>query len=845
MRTYFGQFPNISQRRPGHAGVTLCAASAALLATVFLVPPSPCTALQQFTTAATHYDSLRLNSFAPPVEARQLGLRRTTSRRRTSTGKRTTTRRPSPTGFIALGMAEPVSGYVALSVLPALEPGFPVDFYVDGEAVDAGYPDGARWNTLPFPDGVHTVRARVELLDGRVLELAQPRRVNVSNLLFSTTIQTTWDEETADPGGRRDVRIDISPYAAAGISSMVLWVDGRSVTLDYHGRKPDGRKTTLGSDPSAAVHSCTYGNHTARLRISDARGRTRESRHFFYVPPPPPVVSMTSPEDGRIYHRSLTVSGTARARARGARITSVEISVNRSSIMLVSTAGGPFSKLLNLSLVVPGPEFDIIIIAKDSAGGYASASRTVRVASSPQLAYAPYVKLPHTSTVRMHALDGTKLLYSAEDSDGGSTTHVHDLATGSTVALQGSAAWSYDGQAWSFAGDATYITVYRGRDCASASCVLRWDASGALTNLTAANPLKPGGGEYGEQDPHAKPEKVVSTSLLRCALQSFTAYDPASGSFEVIPGPRGLEPRIQFDFYTNGTGLDLFYSPQRNWMACAQWGVELMHWSSGTNATTLVSDDVAPGPPGVRTDGRRVAWIAGDRRSLVVMPAPEGPQEIVSRNVSSFALEDGVLAWCETPTSDSIVIKASAEGPAVTLQSRPTSEGDNDWCDVRAAGGLVAHAGPGVGIAVWSPAEGNRKVLDFLPPQWFFSGSRLVFRVGDKTLYSIPVRHAKSMVTPTPRALRTVHNPTRIENPATTIPLRVANVMGTPKNPALNASRSVNERSRSRCDRIVCRSSAREAGRRPASTESSCAQARYCAVAWRDCRFLYAYDRAR
>ncbi|KAI9026723.1 hypothetical protein DFJ74DRAFT_661740 [Hyaloraphidium curvatum] len=484
----------------------------------------------------------------------------------------------------------------------------------------------------------------------------------------------------------------------------------------------------------AELQAVSSGNHTARLRIRDKRGLARESRHHFYLSGPPPVVQLTSPEAGRIYYGSVTVSGTASARARGTRIVSVEVSVPGYGNVLIATSAGPFSKQINLDPSFPGLA-NFIVFAQDSTGAFGSVEASIQVASSPQLAYAPYGKLPH-ATSYLRAVDGTKVPYFAEDPGGKPTNHVLDLATGASVDLQGSTiAIDSTGLGWSFAGGAAYTSVARGPNCTLASCVLRWDASGGVANLTEANPIKPAGDDYGELTPKAKPGRVVAASVRGCASAGFTAYDPASGIL-TMPGPEGLEPSFEFDFYPNGTDVELYITPQRSWTCFgAPTRTVLLRSSSATNATTRISDDVAVGRPAVGTDGQRVAWKAGDGHSLVVMPAPEGRQETVSINATAFALADGVLAWCETPTPDTVVVKASvAGGPAVTLQSTPSFE-----CDVKATSGLVAYAGTAWGIHVWSPSSGDRKVLDFVPDPWLFSGSRIVFLQGYVTLYSISV----------------------------------------------------------------------------------------------------------
>jgi hypothetical protein len=272
--------------------------------------------------------------------------------------------------------------------------------------------------------------------------------------------------------------------------------------------------------------------------------------------------------------------------------------------------------------------------------------------------------------------------------------------------------------------------------------VYLWSGSGAVTNLSSANPYSRasniGGGWAYDLLPVLRGDhvlwvndKAADTGAATSATGRYTLHQISTGTYTRIGVPTGVNylGNNAYDFSVNGGVVDFWFWGQTGGEGTASQ-FDIFRWRSDTGLSTRItsggSRQIYP-----QVDGARAAWqqspVGGSSDGSFALTATAlssvAPASLAAK-ATSFQLRDGVLAWVETPTTTSRALKASAGSTTSTLSNLSTAT------LLANGGGRVAY-GEGGKTYTWTASTSQTTLrLDTAPGQVFIAGGALVFTVG-------------------------------------------------------------------------------------------------------------------
>ena len=631
----------------------------------------------------------------------------------------TVTAPPVPPAIV-LGQTEPLSGSVRLSLTGTVTGA--VTWYADlrllgsGNAADA---HSITWNTTGVANGEHQLLARIQPAEGSATDLR--RTVTVSN--STVTINTTVSGTTGL------INVDVRATSPAGITSVSARFDGVDAgTLTqpnacsrYCGGTNDVFRFTV----DAALAGS--GSHSMVITARDAAGGTRSDTVDVPISNAPGL-SLSAPADGAIVFGTLRVEGSFTSDKPGA----VTVTARLGDLQFLSTSSGSFSGSYDLTGVTPGA-YPLTVRATDSTGQVSQIQRNIVVTSSAARAYTPVFALPAGG--KLLAAEGLHVLYTPGD---GSVLMRH-LTQGTEVILTNASSIQY-AAGWQV--DAGRAVAYgKGTDCVL-YCVYLWSASGAVTNLSNANPYSRasniGGGWAYDLHPVLRGDhvlwvndKAADTGVVTSATGRYTLHQISTATYTRIGVLTGVNyvGNNAYDFSVGSGVVDFWFWGQTGGEGTASQ-FDMFRWRSESGLTTRIttggSRHIYP-----QVDGTRAAWqqspVGGSSDgsfSLTVTALASVAPVSMSAKATSFQLRDGVLAWMEAPTATSRALKASAGSIPSTLSSLSTAT------LLATGGGQVAY-GEGGKTYSWAASTGQSTLrLDTAPGQLFMAGGAMVLTVG-------------------------------------------------------------------------------------------------------------------
>jgi len=623
---------------------------------------------------------------------------------------------PATMPTILVDRAEPVSGTVQLSLQSATAFAA-VSWYSDLRLLGAGAAAAGNpiaWNTGLETEGPHLVLARIQAATDSTLELRRTIAVANAGLALDVTVSGTTgtinvDAKASAPRGivRVEASFDGTPLPAlTAPNACSIFCVGVN---DLYRFSIDSR--TAGS-----------GSHTMVITAIDSAGNRAQR----VVPVPianPPVLAVDSPADGTFALGTLAVTGTARSDRPGA----VTVTASLGDVPFLQTTTSPFNGSFSLAGVTPGA-YTLTVRATDSTGLATVQQRTITVASSAATAYTPLLTLGANG--QLLAADGDRIVYRGQDG----AVRLRDVAAGSEVVLNFAGALA-SASNWQLDGSTTYVAA-RGRDCVNV-CIFQWNASGAIRNLTNANPHSVTdqvvGGRTLDEWPVARGGRVIWVNQAAMGSSRYTLFDAAANTFTRIPQPPGTGTlgNWRYDFAIVG-GVVRFYFYAQTGGEGSSATFEIFGWRSDTQATERLTFD-AQRSAYPQTDGVRIAWsrtppggTLDGLEALVVRSITAGAgASVVSTAMAPFTLRDGVLAWREVPNPGLRVIKGYTASGAVTTISQTASSVLHE-----VGGGYVIYGELGKALS-WNSGSGASLLrIDSAPGTVLVSGSRMYFTMG-------------------------------------------------------------------------------------------------------------------
>ena len=612
---------------------------------------------------------------------------------------------------ITLDKAEPLSGTVQLSLSGTVSGA--VSWYVDLALLGngSGSNNALNWNTTTVSNASHLVVARIQTAPGAYQDVR--RTITVSN--SSVTLSA------AASGTSGSIFVDARASSTYGITRVTGTFDsGATVTL---------------ASPNACSRFCTGSNdiyrfvvdaatagsgyHSMLVTASDASG----SSQSLTVPVPvsnAPTVTVLSPADGSFAFGSLGVVGTASTDKTGG----LTLTAKLGDVTFLNTTQTSFGTSFDLAGVAAG-SYTLTVTATDATGLATSVTRQILVTSSAALAYSSRFTLP--AGAQLMAADGTQVLYSTADG-----ARVRDLLSGSeiTLANAGSISSATD---WQLSGGRAYVQG-KGSDCII-TCIYQWDATGAVLNLSNANPYSAtgsvSGGRSYDLHPVARNGYVLWVNWAGTNPGGYTLYDVAANSYRQILAPAGFNyiGNISYDFALVG-GVVHFYGWGQTGGDGTASTFDLFKWKSDTGTSVRLTSDsrrnIYP-----QTDGVRVAWqaspIGGNADgsvTLLTQPLAGGSSSSVSATATSqFLLRDGVLAWVEG-SNNTKAVKAATVSQTTTLAAISTAV-------LQATGGGQVIYSQGGKLYNWNSVTGTSTLrLETAPGTVLVAGGALIFNMG-------------------------------------------------------------------------------------------------------------------
>ena len=625
---------------------------------------------------------------------------------------------PTPPPEIRIDRAEPVTGTATLSIQAASA--YPaVTWFSDLRLLGPGAASTGNpiaWNTGTETDGPHLVLARIQAATDSFIEVRRTIAVSNAGLALDVTVS----------GTTGTINVDARASAPRGIVRVEASFDGTPLP------------------PLTAPNACSIfcvgvndlyrfvvdsraagsGSHTMVITAIDSAGNRAQR----VVPVPianPPVLALETPADGSFALGTLSVAGTARSDRPGA----VTVTASLGDVPFLTTAASPFTGSFSLAGVTPGA-YTLTVRATDSTGLATVQQRTITVASSAATAYTPLLTLGPAG--QLLAADGDRIVYRGADG----AVRRRDVGTGTEVVLNFAGALG-SASNWQLDGLLTYVSA-RGADCVNV-CVFQWNASGAIRNLTNANPHsvtdQVTGGRTLDQWPVARGGRAIWVNQAGSGSSRYTLFDAEANTFTRIAQPpgTGVLGNWRYDFAIVGGVVRFFFYAQTGGEGTSAT-FEIFAWRSDTQATERLTFD-AQRSAYPQTDGVRVAWSRtppggqpdGYETLLVRSIAAGAGASVVSAAMAPFILRDGVLAWREVPNPGLRVIKGYTASGAVTTISQSASSVLHDT-----GGGQVIYGELGKAWSWNSLTDARTLRIDSAPNTVLVSGGRMYFTMGEQ-----------------------------------------------------------------------------------------------------------------
>ena len=627
---------------------------------------------------------------------------------------------PAVPPAISLDQIEPLSGSVKLSLTGTVTGA--VTWYADLRLLGSGNASDGNsiaWNSVGVTNGEHQILARIQPTAGTATEVRRTVTVANSSIALSAGVS----------GTTGSINIDVRATSTFGITRVAAKFDGAdfgSLTQPnacsrFCGGSNDVYRFTVDAAQAGS------GPHTMVITATDASSSTRSLTVDVPVSNAPGL-ALTSPADGALVFGSLRVTGTATSDKPSAVTTTARLG----DVEFLSSTASSFTGSFDLSGLTPG-NYTLTVRSTDGTGQISQIQRGVVVTSSAALAYTPVFTLPTGGNLL--AADGNQVLYSSGDG----SVLLRDLVAGAEVTLNGASSIQYV-SGWKLdAGRA--VAFGKGTDCLL-YCVYLWSSSGSRTNLTNPNPYSQasniGGGWAYDLHPQIHGDyvlwvndKAADAGVATSATGRYTLFRISTGTYTRIGVPSGVNyvGNNEFDFAVNAGTVDFWFWGQTGGEGTSSQ-FDIFRWKSDTGTTTRITNgsrrNIYP-----LVDGTRAAWqqspVAGSADntfSLLASALTGGTPSTLADRAIQFRLKDGVLAWMETPTTTSKVLKASAGGSTRTLSSLSTAN------LLANGGGWVVYAEAGKAYS-WNSATGAAKPrLDVAPSQAYAAGGAMVFTVG-------------------------------------------------------------------------------------------------------------------
>jgi subtilisin family serine protease len=242
-----------------------------------------------------------------------------------------------------------------------------VQFYAGTRLLGTDYtsPYSVSWNTAAEPVGAYTLTTRAYDNAGNV-EVSPPVNVTVARDTTAPTVSIT--SPSAGATVRGSVTVQASATDNAQVSRVEYFVDGSLIGTS------SSSPYAISWNPSAVAD----GDHTLTARAYDPFGNVGISAGVVVTVArdvTPPTVSVTSPTEGAIVNRYVTLSVNA---ADDYLMSRVEFFVDGTSVG--STSSGPSYGILWDSQKVTNGAHTLVARAYDSAGNVGvSATRSITV----------------------------------------------------------------------------------------------------------------------------------------------------------------------------------------------------------------------------------------------------------------------------------------------------------------------------------------------------------------------------------------------------------------------------------------------------------------------------------
>jgi hypothetical protein len=595
---------------------------------------------------------------------------------------------------LLVDQADPLTGVVTLSVSEAAS-ARSVEYFVDLQSIgmtSVGPSFPVEWNTATATDGNHLLIAHVDLGPGLRVELRRSVLVDNPNVAISLLI------------GTRISGIAVLSAVAtsdAGIQSVEYFVNGASIGF--------ASLAQVGTwNISLDTRSMPAGLITIRAVATDNAGQQAEGVNTVTVDNPPQV-TLNSPVDGAIVSGSLNVQGTFVDDLPG---TVVRILLR--DVLILEASQSPFSTSFSLA-GLPGGQYTLTMEVRDTSGIRALSQRAVIVSSST---FSPVRIGTFGSGTSLLDSDSEALLYRVPDG----TVRVRQ-PDATEVALDGSAEIRpfqfvdpRADQVWQL--DGNRVTTF-GRFQFGPPAAFLFDSSGQREEVdfdqAVDTSLRSG--------LHGSWLVVGASSIYVRDLTSLTPeHGPIQGdlfrghAFVTTPGQEAL-------FFTRETGQ--------------QQGdvlVDVFRYSLADQSILQVSGGNSQHRR-PKTDASRIAWehTPLNQSSVELLVAPVGnptASSVVSTQMTSFDLNDGVLAWVET-ASTAQVLRVDDGAGTTTVSTTPSTK------LYSTANGQVIFSESGK-LYVWSRAQGKRLLLDTLPAQVIQRDGIAFFTTGQ---FAVTIHH--------------------------------------------------------------------------------------------------------
>jgi hypothetical protein len=578
---------------------------------------------------------------------------------------------------------DPLHDVVHLSVQGA-ESAESVEYYVDLESIgtsSTGPSFPVEWDTRTEADGNHLLLAHVIQQPGLRIELRRSVSVDNPNVAVSLFIPDRI-------GG-------VFPLIAAassdaGIVSVEFFVNGTSVGLAEEADNGNGWRLLLDTRPLAG------GPATIRAVATDNAGQQAEDS-LQVVIDNPPVITLEQPLDGAIVSGTLAVRGSV---TDDQPIASVTVFLQQ--VQILQTQQSTFTTDFSLA-GLPGGQYTLTVSVVDSAGGRTMKQVAVVVAPSAAFTYVPLGTFAvgtslldtDSGTLLYQSPDGTVRMRHPDSSEVELEDSAEILPLQHVDPRTGLGLWQLRGNRVTTAGwfpsGVAKVSLF---DSSGTREEVPYDLNTDTFDTFLRSGLHDSWLVWGNERIHMRnlatqdpPHGPVEGSLLR------------GHAFVTTAGSEAL-------FFTRETGQQQ-----------SSTVIDLFRYLLTDQSVVQVS---AGGGRHLRpkTDGSRIAWekaslsqfIHAPPFELLVAPVSNPTaSSVMSTQMMSFELNDGVLAWVER-ASNALALRVNDSEGTTTL-SHTTSTA------LYSTGNGHVIFGEQGKLYAWSRAQGRRLLLEILPAQ--------------------------------------------------------------------------------------------------------------------------------